>query len=457
MKNVLKFRRNMRFTMWFFILLFIVLIVYFGYSVIMYGEKWYATPYNPRLQNAIDSMAGGAIYDRNGVKLAWNEDGTRQYNSSEETRRSVSHVVGDVHGKSMGAETVFAKYIYGIDKNIIDRFQDILDGTDNEGSDITLTIDADLSKYIYQNMEGKRGAVVVINYKTGEILASVSILTFDPRTVATEELKDTQLLNRATMGRYPPGSIMKVVTASAALETGIDITYTCTGRDIIGGQPVTCTHEHGTQNLEQAFTNSCNTYFAQLSVKIGGKRMLQQANKFGFNTLFNFSDVELYRSKYENSSELGDVAWAGIGQYTDLITPLHAAMIAGAVGNDGVMMQPKLLKEVSGSSSFRFNTTEYKRVLAGGIANTMQAYMREVVLEGTGTSAGVEGMNVSGKTGTAEYYEDGEKKNHSWFIGFSDKEHPYAVAVIFEGAGFGSAHAAPMTKKVFTYLRDHGY
>lgn len=455
MKNVAKFRRNMKFSMWIFIILFVMLIVYLGYSVLVYGEKWYATPYNPRLRNAIDTVAGGSILDRNGVQLAYSADGKRQYNGNNEIRKSVSHIVGDVHGKSMGAETVFAKYIYGLDKNIIDRIEGIFTGDDSEGSDITLTIDAELSSYIYQNMGGKRGAVVAINYRTGEILASVSILTFDPTTVGTAELEDTQLLNRATQGRYPPGSIMKIMTASAAIEQGIDINYTCTGKDVIGGQVVTCTKEHGNLNLNQAFAKSCNTYFAQLSVKIGGSNLLKQANKFGYNTLFNFPDIEIYRSKFENSSELGDVAWAGIGQYTDLITPMHAAMITGMVANDGVMMQPKLLKNVEGSSSFKFGTTIYKRVLSEQTAATLQGYMRDVVTNGTGTSAGISGINVYGKTGTAEYYEDGEVKNHSWFVGYTDQNNPYAVAVIFEGAGFGSTAAAPMARLVLNYLATH--
>lgn len=459
MKDVGKFKRNMRISMGIFITLFLILIGYMCYSIVTYGERWFATPYNPRLQAAIQSIDAGSIYDTNGVELAWTEDGERQYNSRRDVRRAVSHVVGDSTGKTLGAETTFAKYIYGMDKDIIQRLQDIANGKSNEGSDITLTIDSELSEYIYDNMNAMTGSVVVMNYETGELLASVSIPTFDPEELKDSDFtpEDTSLVDRATMGRYPPGSIMKIVTATAAIEQGIDMEYTCTGEDIIEGQRVTCAGgaKHGTLDLAGAIEHSCNCYFAQLSVKLGGSALMDVATDYGFNTEFNFSDLTLYRSNFETSGNQGDLAWAGIGQYNDLITPLHAAMIAATVANDGVMMEPKLLKSVEGNSifSFSFAPTEYKRVMSEETAETLKEYMRQVVESGTGTSADIDGAQMYGKTGTAEFEEDGEVKNHSWFIGFiDDPDHPYAISVIFEGAGFGSRYAAPMAGKVMQYI-----
>ncbi len=453
MKKMDTMHRNIRVSLGIFIVLFTILIAYMGYSVVAYGGRWYATPYNARLRSAISTANGGTIYDAKGIALAWTEGGTRRYNADKDIRRACSHVVGDIYGKSMGAETLFAKYIYGISKNILERLDDILVGRENEGYDITLTIDAELSSYIYENMHGRNGAVVVLNYKTGEILASVSILTFDPATVGSEEPADTSLVDRATMGRYPPGSIMKIVTASAAIEDGVDQTYTCTGEDILDGQKVTCLHAHGTLTLQEAFAVSCNTYFANLSVRLGAKRLLRQAEKFGFNADFNFSDITLYKSTFAVSDSAGDVAWAGIGQYNDLITPMHAAMIAGSIANGGIMMEPKLLKAVDSTySGFACTPTVYKQVLDSNTAAILKEYMRLVVEEGTGASAAVDGVAVYGKTGTAEYTEEGETKNHSWFIGFTDGDYPYAVAIVFEGAGFGSAYAAPMAAKIFAYL-----
>ena len=451
MKDVKKFRRNMRISLGLFVALFVMLIVYLGYSVVTYGEKWFATPYNPRVQRAVENVSAGDILDRSGVKLAWTQDGKRSYSGDKTTRLAMSHVVGDIYGKSVGAETIFAKYLYGLDKDLLARFQDARRGREDEGNDITLTADSALSQYIYKNMNGKKGAVVVLNYKTGEVLASVSLPAFDPNTVGTKEPADTALVDRAVMGRYPPGSIMKIVTAAAAIEDDVDLKYTCTGSEIIAGQKVTCVHAHGELTLKEAFAHSCNTYFANLAVKLGGQRLKEKAEAFGFNDKFNFQDMSLYASNFEVSAEDGDVAWAGIGQYNDLITPMHAAMLAGAVANDGVMMQPRLLRDVAlgGYSAYNFTPRQYRRVMSASTARVLREYMREVVKSGTGTSAAVKGATMYGKTGTAEFVEKGETKNHSWFVGFiDDDDHPYAISVIFEGAGFGSRYAAPMAAKV---------
>lgn len=386
--------------------------------------------------------------------------GTRTYHEKTDIRRAVSHVIGDTKGMTVGAESVFVKYLYGINKDLQSKFNSVLSGASEKGSDITLTIDAELMEYIYDNMDERIGSIVVMNYKTGEILANVSIPTFDPNTLHTEELADTSLVDRAVMGRYAPGSLMKIVTATAAVEQGIDFEYQCAGEEIIDGQKVTCVKKHGTVTLETAFADSCNCYFALLSNEIGADALLNKAEQFGFNEEFSFEDVVLYKSNFEVTDNGGDIAWAGIGQYNDLVTPLHACMIASAVANDGELMAPKLLKSaVSGSyETYTMEAEVHERVTDRATATEIKEYMRQVILEGTGTSAAVSGAEICGKTGTAEYYDDetGEIKNHSWFAGFiDDGSYPYAVSVIYEGAGYGSKYAAPMAGEIFRYLVDH--
>ncbi len=460
MKDVNKFKKNVKVMLLLFTAMFAALIIYLGYSVITFGDKWYSTPYNPRIQNALQENDAGKILDRTGAVLAYTEDDTRYYTEDKSTRLAVSHVVGDTYGMTVGAESVFAKYLYGMNKGAADRFNSVLSGATEKGSDITLTIDAGLSKYIYREMDDMQGCVVVMNYKTGEILANVSLPAFDPNTVKDEALQDTSLVDRAVMGRYPPGSLMKIVTAVQAVESGIYLEYTCSGEDYIGGQRVTCVSEHGSLDLKKAFAKSCNCYFAHLSDEIGAAGLLKNAGQFGFNREFNFSDIVLYRSNFEVSAEQGDAAWAGIGQYKDLITPMHAVMITGAIANDGVMMTPKLLKSASSGtySTYTMSSKAYATVTDSQTAAVIGEYMRSVVAEGTGTSAAVSGLDICGKTGTAEFYDEetGGNKNHSWFSGFiDDEEKPYAVAVIFEGAGYGSKYAAPMAGRVFKYLADN--
>jgi peptidoglycan glycosyltransferase len=455
---------NIRITLAVFVFLFVILAGYLGYSVEKYGPVWFSMPYNPRIAAARENVRAGDVYDRNGVKLAWSEDGERRYAKDEDTRRAVAHVVGDTKGKTVGAQTYFAKYLYGYDKSVFERIGLAVSGEEPGGSDIKLTIDADLSTYIYNHMD-YNGAVVVLNYTTGEVLASVSKPSFDAENLPDsqeDEGQGSQYVNRATMGKYPPGSTIKIITAAAALDNGIDFSYDCTGSQIIEGQDITCPEEegHGEVEIESAFIESCNTYFGVMSSKLGGDVLYKYAKKFLYNINFNFSDFLLYSSEFETSDNLGDIAWAGVGQYNDLITPMHNAMIAASIGNGGNMMEPKLLLDVfhGGNSVYKYTKNALTTVVQPETVEKIKKFMKETVQEGTAKSAQVEGYTVCGKTGTAEYVEDDEIKNHSWFVGFVDgNKHPIAISVILEGAGYGSAHAAPLAGDMLSYAIDLGY
>lgn len=456
-------KRNIRFALAAFVILFIALIAYLGYSVLVYGQSWFSMPYNPRIAAARENVQAGTIFDRNGARLAWTEDGERRYADDSSTRKAVAHTVGDTKGKTVGAETYFSRYLYGYDKNVLERLNLAVSGQDLSGSDIKLTIDSKLCRYIYRNMD-YNGAAVVLNYKTGQVLASVSKPSFDPENIpdSEEDEQGSEYVNRATQGRYPPGSTMKIITAAAAIEHGLDFDYDCTGAEVIGGQKITCPEAggHGEVNLESAFEESCNTYFGLLSAKLGGSTLEQYADRFLYNTNFNFTDFMLYSSQFQNSENPGDVAWEGIGQFSDLITPMHNAMIAASVGNGGVMMQPKLLLDVlhNGKSVYTYDADALTTAAPQNTASRLKEFMEKTVQQGTATAAQLGGYTVGGKTGTAEYVEDGETKNHSWFVGFVDSpEHPLAVCVILEGAGYGSAHATPLAHDALEYAIEQGY
>ncbi|MEA4853783.1 MAG: penicillin-binding transpeptidase domain-containing protein [Christensenella sp.] len=462
MKKPVNIKKNMRAIMAVFCCLFVLLGSYLLYSTVVYGDQWFKTPFNPRISAKNNVANAGTIFDRNGIPLAYSDGDTRKYAESEDVRRAVSHIVGDIYGRTLGAETYFAKYLYGYDQNVADKYASVQSG--KKGGDVYLTIDANLCEYIYDNMNTDPGAVVLMNYKTGEILASVSKPTFDPTTVK-EDTDETgsKFVNRVTQGLYPPGSTMKIVTTAAALENGLtDMEVTCNGEAIIEGQRVTCTSEHGNVGLAQAFEKSCNIYFGQLAVQLGDTAMLNTANQFAFNYNFQFPDFTLYNSQFEVSGNKGDLAWAGIGQYNDLITPMHNMLISASVANDGVMMQPNTLLDVKygGSSSYTYKPTEFRTVTSAGIAAQITNYMLQTVQDGTATSAAISEAAVAGKTGTAEYVDSdtGEVKNHSWFVGFIDDEnHPLAIAVIGEGAGFGSSYATPLAGEILSQAISMGY
>lgn len=196
------------------------------------------------------------------------------------------------------------------------------------------------------------GAAVVLNYRTGEILCSTSWPSFDPRNVQAVldgREEDASLYNRVTQGLYPPGSTFKIVTMASALNYLPDAalrTYVCTGAldienttvDEAGGSV------HGENTLNMAFAKSCNTAFASLALELGASRLRKTASDFGVGNNFLFQDLIVYNSQFPSGTLTADnLAWAGIGQDRVLVTPLHMAMIAAAVGNDGVMMEPRLL------------------------------------------------------------------------------------------------------------------
>lgn len=453
MRKLNKYKTNIKVILVVFCAMFVGLMTYLGYSVVTYGEKWFATPYNTRLTNAAGIVKAGSIYDRDGYVLANTDGNKREYAANRNVRRAVSHIVGDNKGKSIGAETTFAKYLLGFEKSIGDRVTGALSGDNKRGSDITLSIDAKLSAYIYELLGKNKGAVAVINYKTGEITALVNSPNFDPYKLSNDEIEDTSLVNRATMGKYAPGSTFKIITASCAVENGINFEYECTGETIINGQKITCSgSKHGKLDLKGAFADSCNTYFANLAVKLGSSALKNTAAQFGFNTEFNFSDIVLYSSGFETSSDNGNLAWAGVGLYNDYVTPLHSAMISGGIANGGLMMEPKLLIKLDEDDVL--DSTAYKKITNAATAEKISEYMSEVVKSGTGKSAAVKGADIRGKTGTADYISDGKTKSIAWFTGFicGDDEHTYALSIVLEDARSGGKSAAPIASKIFKEL-----
>lgn len=465
-------KRNIRIMLTTFLALFAVLTVYLAFSVLTYGERWSANPYNPRIASQKSQVKAGDILDRNGVTLATTDaDGERVYSSDTQTRKALSSVVGDSSGMTTsGAETFMANYLLGFNDNVIERFYQEITGAKREGSDVELTVDSALSTYAYNLLGSYRGAAVVMNYETGEILASVSAPGYDPNDM--DQYKDDQnnedspLVNRATMGRYTPGSVFKIITAAAALENYPDAltrTYTCTGELPVGDTVITDANGevHGELDLKEAFTVSCNNTFATIGMDLGADKIKSEAEKFGFNKNFLFPELVLYSSSYKTSTKKSDVGWSAVGQYKDLVTPLHMCMITAAVANDGVMMEPKLLKNlvnVRGYDYQELTPSEYSQPLSAKNARTLQDMMVSVVQSGTGTRARVSGWTVGGKTGTAQVSESEEISPNAWFVGFvEDKDHPLCIAVVLENAGSGGTKAAPIAGNILKKAKELGY
>ena len=252
--------------------------------------------------------------------------------------------------------------------------------------------------------------------------------------------------------------MFKIVTLTAALDNLpglLNRTFTCTGSQDFGGAAVTCLSgrkAHGELDLKSAFAQSCNVTFAELSYELGKSNMQSAAENFGFNDNFSFSDIVLYNSSYpEDVASVNELAWSGVGQGRVLVTPLHMAMIASSVANGGVMMEPKLVRQITGAAGIpRLRTSggTYRRVMSEATAQIVGEYMRETVENGTGKKARVSGYTVCGKTGSAETSNDKSVSTNAWFVGYiQDANCPYAVAVVLEQAGSGGDLAATLAAK----------
>ena len=456
-------KRNIRVVLCATLALFAVLGGYLLYATYSYGGRWFTTPYNTRLRNAKNSVIPGDITDRNGtVLVTTGADGQREYPVSDETRRAVSHVIGDTQGDvPTGAETFLAADLLGFNASLPDRIAQLFDEK-RRGSDVQLTIDAALQTFIAQQFpEGKYGAVAVINYQTGEVLSLYSNPEYD--AAHPEQFKDADngvLINRATQGRYAPGSVFKIVTLACALENIPDVqsrTFTCTGSvDVTDEMKLTDTggEGHGTVTLREAFAQSCNIAFGELALELGQEKLRATAEKMGFNGNFLFEDLIVYESLFPKSIEdRGELAWTGVGQGKLTAVPLHLCMIAGSVANGGWMVEPQLklsVQDSAGGVRNSLNTKNYLQTMQPETAQVIQSYMLDTVTEGTASRAAVEGHSIAGKTGTAQVNSSGGKYDpHSWFVGYcAEAEHPYAIAVVVENGGSGGKAAAELAGKV---------
>lgn len=441
--------------------LFMLTGAYFCYSVYFYGGRWLSNPYNPRINSQKQNVIMGTLTDRDGTVLAYTDsEGARRYNNSRDTRLATCQVVGDSGGKvSTGADTFHAQYLLGFKSNVLERVMDAFTGTPQRGDDVQLTISERLSRYISEQFPaGKRGAVVVMNYKTGEILSMVSMPQFDPTDVsgALDDEEAGALVNRCTQGMYPPGSTFKIVTLVSALENLPDLedfAFDCTGYYPVGNYSVTESAAHGVQSLSDAFTHSCNTTFAALSQELGYRMLGDTAQKLGFNENFLFNDLIVYNSSYPiDDLSPEDLAWSAIGQGRVLTTPLHMALIASTIANGGVMNEPRLLRTITtaqGGQRALPTAAAGTRVMKEETAQRVEQEMIRVVKSGTGTRAALSnGYVVAGKTGSAEASNDKSIQAHAWFVGYITNDNaPYAISVVVENGGSGGGVAAPLARK----------
>jgi penicillin-binding protein A len=356
---------------------------------------------------------------------------------------------------------------------------DELQGHAQEGDKVQSALDPAAQRAAVDGLAGRRGSVVAMVPSTGEIKAMVSIPEYDPNEVEnsnTFKRLNTQtsapLLNRATQGGYPPGSTMKVVTATAALDSG-DLTTNSTfsGRSPIAIEGVPLANsggeQFGTIDMTTALTNSVNTWWAQAGEKIGKDTMFKYMERYGFNAKprLDYPGFQLFASGvYDGNKLLGpsdsiDIGRVAIGQERLRVTPLQMAEVAAAVGNKGELMEPRLWSKVIAPDGreTKLDPAHQSRVMSEDTASELNRMMQDVVNEGTGTAAALSGIQgvAAGKTGTAEISPG---VNDAWFIGFAPADDPQiAISCIVEHtSGFGGPTCGPIFKAVAESLLGNG-
>lgn len=426
----------------------------------------------------------GSIVTADDVVLAEsiaNEDGVyeRQYPQGA----FASHVVGYYsyeYGRS-GIEQAVNDALTG--SRVFGTWADVVDdaaGVPVRGNDVVLTIDADVQRAAESALEGRTGAVVVLNPRTGAVLAEASTPDYDPAMVDQDwaglsSAANAPLLDRARQTLLAPGSTFKAVTLTGAYahETAKPTsTYSAPGSMDIGGAPVTNFEEssYAEVDLKTATAKSINTVFGQVSVELGATALVAQAKQFGFNRDIPF-ELPIRRSLMPDPDEMTEweTAWAGIGQpvgeHTSPAGPqataFQMALVAAGIGNGGTLMQPYLVDriEAAGGSTEAVGSTKPTKWLSvcdKDTAAMVTDALVEVVNSGSGARAKIPGVRVAGKTGTAEVGKN--KPTNAWFIAFAPADNPtVAMAILIEGGGLGGRIAAPAARPILEEaLRSQG-
>lgn len=417
------------------------------------GEHWASSAFNRHLYNKQGILMSGTVLDRNGEILTTvDEDGNRVYVGDKARRTSTLHVVGDPYGNiSTGALSAFAQKLTGYNL-IFGAF-----GAEQGGNNLYLTIDAHLNEVAYQALGGKKGAVAVYNYKTGEILCLVSAPAYDPMNIPSDleenEKYEGAYLNRFLSSTFTPGSVFKTVTLAAALEEIPDLesrTWTCEGSTQIGEGVVTCTSAHGEQDIREALANSCNGVFGQLAVELGGDTLERYAEKAGLTSSYSINGISTAKGSFSFGDDVSttDLAWAGVGQYHDSVNPCALMIYMGAIANGGKAAVPCLIQKVEsqGLPSLPQFTRKTKTLISSDTAETVAEMMMNNVQTAYGTKR-FPNMELGAKSGTAEV--GAEEKPHAWFTGFlKNEEAPYAFVVLVENGGSGADVAGTVASKV---------
>jgi penicillin-binding protein A len=445
------------------IVLFAVLVGFTSRWTVFDAEALRDNPNNRRVLFEEQQIKRGIIRAADGTILAANRKLSQdRYGRRYPTGELFAHPVGytSLDRGRAGLEDYYNDPLTGRRTDAVGALERLL-GPQKVGDDLRTTLDPRGQETAYRALAGRPGAVVAMDVDTAAVRVMAATPSYDPSDPA-----HANTFNRATQGRFPPGSTMKTVTATAALDTGrYQPSSMVSGENgkVISGRPLENFggEDFGQIDLTTALTNSVNTVWAEVGEKLGKRTMAEYMERFGFydDPPLDYPDDQMVPSgEYgprgrvlSPTSDQIDVGRMAIGQDKLLVTPLQMATVAQTIGNGGLRMEPRLVEKIidpDGRTIDEPLPQEAERVMSRETAAKLTEMMKNVVREGTGTAAALEGVEVAGKTGTAEL---GDGSDDLWFIGFTGK---VAVAAVVERqrGGAGGTVAAPIAKQVLEAL-----
>lgn len=441
---------------WALVLLIALLLGGVGFFLVEYvlnASSWVSHTGSPHL-SASSGLNTGTVVDRNGVALLTMGSGT-SYAESRAVRKSTIHWLGDRQGKIPAT----AISNYADEMSNYNMVSGLYSYSDQPGA-IELTLSADVQAAAIKAMGDNQGVIAVYNYRTGEILCSVTTPTYDPDDppdLTEEELNSNEAYdglywNRFTRSTYAPGSIFKVATTAAALESIGDIqeqTFQCTGRLEYGPDAVTCENAHGTVTLKQALAKSCNCAFAQIAGQLGKGTLGKYMDKFGVVASVTFDGITTRKGNFDLAGAADvETAWAAIGQHTDQINPASYMTFLGTIAGGGTAAQPYIVSRVTSGDKtvYEARTQTTGRTMSAETAGILRDFMENNVQVSYGAS-NFPGMTVCAKSGTSQV--DGEKTSNALFAGFvADDAYPLAFIVVVENGGYGASTCVPILSQV---------
>jgi len=452
----------------FCLLLFLALMLNATYLQFWKAEELNDDPRNRRVIEAAYSRDRGAILvDRTEIAESEPVDDKYEYLRVYPEPLKYAHVTGYFSFYNQtGIEQTQNQVLAGDDPRLfVTKLVDLISNESAQGGSVQLTLDPDAQQAAYDGLKGLpgnvEGSVVAIEPSSGKVLAMVSLPTYDPNKLATHDLGESvdvyealdedpaePLLNRAIQKTLPPGSTFKLVTAAAAIEN-LDL---AADSEVPGGATYQLPLTSGDSGLidnegrdcgsgripfTQAMENSCNTTFAALANEVGADAMLEQAEKFGFNQRYLDDLRPQAESNFPSDMDEAETGQSGIGQFEVRSTPLQMAMVAAGIANDGKVMKPYLVDEVQSAEYDTLEKTddeEFSVAVSSSSADALTELLVSTVENGTASPAAITGIEVAGKTGTAQSGIDNVPP-YAWFVSFAPADNPeVAVAVMIEQA-----------------------